>query len=64
MLISLVTPVAAVVIGAVVLDEKLSSHALLGGLCVLLGLGLVIYRRTPVGPMATPVTGVPENAEG
>ena len=57
MLISLVTPVAAVAIGAMVLDEKISPHALLGGLCVLLGLGLVIYRRTPAVELL-------ENAEG
>ena len=59
MLISLVTPVAAVIIGALVLNEKLSPHAMLGGLCVLLGLGLVIYRRAPVVP-----TQALESAEG
>lgn len=57
MLISLVTPVAAVIIGALVLNEKLSPHAMLGGLCVLLGLGLVIYRRAPT-------VNVLEGAEG
>ena len=45
MLISLVTPVAAVIIGAWWLDERLTSHALAGGACVLLGLAVVIQRR-------------------
>ena len=58
MLISLVTPVAAVVIGALVLGEKLDGRSALGGVGVLLGLGLVIFRR------ATPPAGLPENAEG
>lgn len=65
MLISLVTPVAAVVIGALALGEKLSSHAMLGGLCVLLGLGLVIYRRAPRRSAAeTPAAEALENVEG
>ncbi len=65
MLISLVTPVAAVIIGALALNEKLSSHALLGGLCVLLGLGLVIYRRSPqAGAAPVPAAEALENAEG
>ena len=64
MLISLVTPVAAVVIGAFALGEKLSSHAMLGGVCVLLGLGLVIYRRTPaVGTLPAPAAEALENVE-
>ena len=45
MLISLVTPVAAVLIGAWWLDERLTSHTLAGGACVLLGLAVVIQRR-------------------
>ena len=60
MLISLVTPVAAVIIGAARLHETLSANAIAGGLCVLLGLGLVIYRRTaPV-----PAPEILEGAEG
>ena len=56
MLISLVTPVAAVVIGAMVKKETLSRSSALGGACVLAGLGLVIYRRA--APVAL------ENVEG
>ena len=62
MLISLVTPVAAVVIGAIVLNEKLAPRALLGGACVLAGLFLVIYRRSasamePIVPAAETMEG-------
>ena len=65
MLISLVTPVTAVIIGALVLREKLSPHAMLGGGCVLLGLGLVIYRRAPQGSgQPVPNAEVLENVEG
>lgn len=63
MLISLVTPVAAVIIGAAVLDETLAPRAALGGLCVLIGLGLVIYRRAATG-RDLPVGEVLENVEG
>ena len=59
----LLTPTAPS--AAFALGEKLSPHALLGGLCVLLGLGLVIYRRAPVGTTATPPTEeMLENVEG
>ena len=59
MLISLVTPVTAIFIGWIVLDEQLPGLTLAGGLCVLAGLGLVIYRREPY--IATPP---PETLEG
>ena len=62
MLISLVTPVTAILIGWAVLDERLPGGTLAGGLCVLAGLGLVIYRREP--GTATPPTEVLESAEG
>lgn len=62
MLISLVTPVAAIFIGWVVLAEHLPARTLAGGLCVLAGLGLVIYRRE--SPVATPTPEALEGAEG
>ena len=64
MLISLVTPVAAVIIGAWWLHERLTSHALAGGACVLLGLVLVIYRRAPHPVVDPPAAEVLENVEG
>ena len=64
MLISLVTPVAAVLIGAWWLHERLTSHAFAGGVCVLLGLVLVIYRRAPRPVEDLPAAGVLENVEG
>ena len=62
MLISLVTPVAAIFIGWTVLDEHLPGRTLAGGLCVLAGLGLVIHRREP--QTATPPPETLEGAEG
>ncbi len=63
MLISLVTPVAAIFIGRIVLDEHLPSRTLAGGLCVLAGLGLVIYRRG-LHVVAAPSAEALESAEG
>ena len=62
MLISLVTPLAAILIGWVVLNEHLPGRTLAGGLCVLAGLGLVIYRRE--SHAATPPPAALEGAEG
>lgn len=62
MLISLVTPVAAILIGWAVLRERLPARTLAGGLCVLAGLGLVIFRREP--PAAVPGPEALEGAEG
>lgn len=50
LLISLVTPVAAVIIDRVVLGFTLPSRSMLGGVCVLAGMGLVIYRRSAPAP--------------
>ncbi len=62
MLISLVTPVTAILIGWAVLDERLPAGTLIGGLFVLAGLGLVIYRREPTA--AAPSAASLEGAEG
>jgi drug/metabolite transporter (DMT)-like permease len=44
MLIALVTPVIAVVIGLVVLDEKLNWRLLAGAACIISGIGLIVVR--------------------
>jgi drug/metabolite transporter (DMT)-like permease len=44
-LIALVTPVVAVLLGVLFLDEALTWRAALGGLCIFIGIGLVIFRR-------------------
>ena len=65
LLISLVTPVAAVAIGAWWLNERLTSHALLGGLCVLVGLVLSVFRRGPQAASASTATAATmEEAKG
>lgn len=45
MLISLVTPLIAVVLGMLVLDEKLSWRTVFGGACIMSGIGLIVLRR-------------------
>ncbi|MBD0369652.1 MAG: EamA family transporter [Pyrinomonadaceae bacterium] len=44
-LIALVTPVVAVLIGVMFLDEKLSWRIALGGFGIFVGIGLIILRR-------------------
>ncbi|HKP36057.1 MAG TPA: EamA family transporter [Pyrinomonadaceae bacterium] len=45
MLIALVTPVVAVVLGMIVLDEKLNWRLFAGGACIISGIGLIILKR-------------------
>jgi drug/metabolite transporter (DMT)-like permease len=45
MLISLVTPLIAVTLGMLVLDEQLSWRTVLGGLCIMSGIGLIVLHR-------------------
>jgi drug/metabolite transporter (DMT)-like permease len=45
MLIALVTPVVAVVLGLLVLHEKLNWRLFAGGACIISGLGLIVFRK-------------------
>ncbi|HSE96708.1 MAG TPA: EamA family transporter, partial [Blastocatellia bacterium] len=45
MLISLVTPVIAVLLGMVTIGEQLSWRIVTGGLCILAGIGMILLRR-------------------
>jgi drug/metabolite transporter (DMT)-like permease len=45
MMISLVTPLIAVVIGAYYLDEKLPPQTFFGGILILASIGLIVFRR-------------------
>jgi drug/metabolite transporter (DMT)-like permease len=45
MMISLVTPLLAVVIGAIFLGEKLLPQTFFGGVLILLSIGLIVFRR-------------------
>ena len=45
MMISLVTPLIAVIIGAIVLGETLPPQTLFGGLLILVSIGLIVIRR-------------------
>lgn len=45
MLIALVTPVVAVVLGMIVLDEQIGWRALAGGTMIMSGIGLIVIRK-------------------
>jgi len=52
MLIALVTPVVAVVLGLIVLHEKLNWRLFAGAACIICGLGFIVLRKQP-GTVAT-----------
>jgi drug/metabolite transporter (DMT)-like permease len=45
MMIALVTPVTAVILGMIVLSEQLDWRTIAGGILVLSGIALVVFRR-------------------
>jgi len=45
MLIALVTPVVAVILGMIVLDEEIGWRTLIGGTMIMLGIALIVVRR-------------------
>src|SRR5258706_12066168 len=45
MLIALVTPVVAVILGMIVLHEKLNWRLLAGSACIISGIGLIVLRK-------------------
>jgi drug/metabolite transporter (DMT)-like permease len=45
MVISLVTPLIAVVVGRIFLNEKLLPQTVFGGILILAGIGLIVFRR-------------------
>lgn len=48
MLIALVTPVVAVILGMLVLDERLTWRTLAGGLMIMSGIGLILFQKKRV----------------
>ena len=46
MLIALVTPVVAVILGMLVLDEEFGWRTLAGGAMIMLGIGFIVVRKT------------------
>ncbi|MGE3465518.1 MAG: DMT family transporter [Pyrinomonadaceae bacterium] len=55
MMISLVTPLLAVVIGAVVLGETLPPQTFVGGLLIIGSIGLIVFRKRRARPQVEPV---------
>lgn len=45
MMISLVTPLIAVIVGAIVLGERLPTQTFFGGLLIISSIGLIVFRR-------------------
>lgn len=50
MMISLVTPLIAVVIGAITIGEKMPPQTGLGGLLIIASIGLIVFRRKSLKP--------------
>jgi drug/metabolite transporter (DMT)-like permease len=48
MMISLVTPLIAVVIGAILLDESLPPQTFVGGILIMSSIGLIVFRRKTI----------------
>ena len=46
MLIALVTPVVAVLLGMIVLDEEFGWRTLAGGAMIILGIGFIVVRKS------------------
>jgi len=46
MLIALVTPVVAVILGMIVLDEQIGWRTLIGGAMIMLGISFIVVRRS------------------
>lgn len=63
MLIALVTPLLAVTLGIVVLDERLSWRTLAGGACIMSGVALVMARRAESESELIFVTESPQPGE-
>jgi len=47
MLIALVTPVVAVILGMIVLDEEIGWRTLIGGTMIIIGIAFTVVRRPP-----------------
>jgi drug/metabolite transporter (DMT)-like permease len=46
MMISVVTPLIAVIIGWILLDERLPSRTFMGGILIIASIGLIVFRRS------------------
>jgi len=57
MLIALVTPVVAVILGMIVLNEEFGWRTLAGGAMIISGIGFIVVRRRKKG--AVPISGGP-----
>lgn len=58
LMISLVTPLIAVLIGVIVLDERLPPQTLFGGVLIVGSIGLIVLRRKSVQPPRSGAAGI------
>ena len=63
MLIALVTPLAAVLLGVVALGEEVSWRTVAGGAVIMSGVALVVLRRAPKASSAAVAEGLAPEAE-
>lgn len=62
-MIPLVTPLLAVLVGSIFLDEKLPPQTFIGGMLILSSIGLIVWRRKPVAESERSVSGLIDKAE-
>lgn len=53
MMNALLTPLIAVIVGAIFLEEKLPSQTILGGVLILVSIGLIVLRKTAATQVST-----------
>jgi drug/metabolite transporter (DMT)-like permease len=56
MLIALVTPVVAVILGMIVLDEEIGWRTLIGGAMIMTGISFIVLRRSKKKPAEAALT--------
>ena len=59
MMISLVTPLIAVIVGWIFLNEKLPAQTIFGGLLILASIGLIVVKKKPGGAIVIQEDAVP-----
>jgi drug/metabolite transporter (DMT)-like permease len=57
MLIALVTPVVAVILGMIVLHEEIGWRTLAGGAMIIAGIGFIVVRKGKKKPELAPSRG-------
>lgn len=59
MMNALLTPLIAVIVGAIFLGEKLPSQTIIGGVLILVSIGLIVFKKTASTPAETTALQTP-----